>query len=64
MSLFVAFTVNKIEGNGGYASMSEIIKNLIISKDGQSMTLTGDEAAKIYNAIRPSGAPRMSIKDE
>ncbi len=53
------FIKNKDAGkeNGGYAQMDEIIKELVIIKDGVDIRLTGEEAMKLYNLIKPISAP-------
>jgi hypothetical protein len=37
--------------------MDEIIKELVIIKDGVDIRLTGEEAMKLYNLIKPISAP-------
>jgi len=46
------------KSNGGYAKKDEIIDTLYISKNGQTVELTGEEAMEIYNLIRNPAAPR------
>lgn len=43
--------------NGGYAKKDEIIDTLYITKNGQTIELTGAESMVIYNMIKPVNAP-------
>ena len=43
------------KNNGGYATMGEIIDTLVIEKDGVKIELTGDEAIKVYELVKPAG---------
>ena len=44
--------------NGGYCKPSELIDTLVIEKNNVQIELTGAEAMRIYNLIKPIGAPR------
>jgi hypothetical protein len=46
------------KNNGGYATMGEIIDTLVITKDGVTIELTGEEAMTLYNLIKCPYAPK------
>jgi len=45
------------KNNGGYAKMDEIIGTLVIEKNNVQIELSGEEAMRIYNLIKPISAP-------
>ena len=45
------------KNNGGYATMNEIIDTLVIEKNNVQLELTGEEAMRVYNLIKPINAP-------
>ena len=45
------------KNNGGYAKMNEVIDTLVIEKHNVQIELSGEEAMRIYNLIKPISAP-------
>ena len=45
------------KNNGGYAKMNEVIDTLVIEKNNVQIELSGEEAMRIYNLIKPISAP-------
>ena len=49
--------LNAGQNNGGYATMDKIIDTLVIEKNNVQLELTGEEAMRVYNLIKPINAP-------